>query len=154
MIINKSGWSLQQAEQFLIGQLLDKPEKLMDLEITVDHFSIETHRQIFRSIQTLETKNELIDVISVSQELEKLPGNDAWMATLGQYQMDSFSPSFFKSSQAVMLESYRKREVNKIINLLSEDFNVDKAIQSLMTIDHVEQKHLHTMAEAAMAASA
>ncbi|MCK4843068.1 MAG: AAA family ATPase [Methylococcales bacterium] len=145
-------WNLQQAESWLIGQLLAYPEKLMDIEITVNHFTTESHRRIFRKITELESKSKLIDVITVSSELENEYPNEHWMSNLGQYQMDSFSPTFFNSSQIVMIENYRKREINRIVLDLQCDYDSDKAIQELMRIDHVEKKYIHTMAESAMAA--
>ncbi len=144
--------NVNQAESWLIGQLLANPEKLMDLEITVDYFTIESHRRMFDEIIKLESENKLIDVITVAEELDKKYPGEYWLANLGQYQNDSFSPTFFKSSQTVMKENHRKRKINEIVFNLQKDFNSDQAIKDLMKLNHTEKKYLHTMPEAAVAA--
>lgn len=145
--------NVQQTESWLIGQILAKPEKLMDLKITVDHFTIESHRRMFDKITELESQNKIIDVITVADALEKeFPNQDYWLSNLGQYQMDSFSESFFESSQMIMIESYRNRKIKDIALQLDQDFDADKAIKHLMDLNHTEKKYTHSMPEAAMAA--
>jgi replicative DNA helicase len=58
------------------------------------------------------------------------------------------SVAFFYSAQKIIIQEYRKREIKKITHSLSENFDVDVAIQSLMTLDNHEKKHTHTIAEA------
>ena len=144
--------NIQQAESWLIGQLLASPENLMNLNISIDHFTIESHRRMFTEILKLESENKLIDVISVAEELDKKYPNEYWLSNLGQYQHDSFSPTFFKSSQTVMIENYRKRKINEIILNLQNSYDSDSAIKELMTLDHTEKNYSHTMPEAAMLA--
>ncbi len=150
--LESGDWNIHQAESWLIGQLLASPERSMDLKINVDHFTMERNRMIFKKIIELESENKLIDVVTVADALEKESSNEMWLPLLGQYQNDSFSPTFFDSSQIVMLKNYRKREIKRITSELNDDFDSDKAIQSLMSIDHVEKKYLHTSGEAVIAA--
>lgn len=150
--LESGDWSLQQAESWLIGQLLESPEKLMDIEITVDHFTVESNRRIYGKIVELESRSRMIDVVTVSDELEKEYPGEYWMTILGQYQMDSFSSTFFNSTQIVMIKNYRRREIKKICAKLIDDFDSDQAIQSLMDINQVEQKYSHSTGEAVMAA--
>ncbi len=140
-----------EAEKLLLGQLLQSPEKLLDVSISAEHFASENNRLIFKTIQEMELQNQLIDVITVDQELERKT-NRSWLSMLGQYSQDSFSSTFFNSSQMVMREDFKKREINKITETLRGDYNADKAIQALMNIESVELKHSYSMTEAAMAA--
>ena len=145
-------WSIQQAEIFFLGQLLAYPEKLMDVEVAEEYFTIQSHRKIFRKIMDLESRNKMIDVITVSDELEKEYPGEYWLVRLGSYQMDSFSSTFFESAQIVMVENFRKREIKRISTELANDFDSDRAIRALMNIDTSEKNYTHTIGEAAIAA--
>ena len=147
--------SVPEAERLFLGRVLQQPEKLLEAQVSEKHFLNETHKVIFRMIQEMEARNEVIDAVSVSAELKKnneVNGAQNWLAQLGQYTMDSYTETFFYTSQKVLLDEYRKREIRSITHELLSDFNSDAAIQKLMQIDSMEKKSVYTMAEAAMAA--
>lgn len=148
-----SDLSIDQAESWFLGRLLQTPERIAETKINPEHFTSSQKRVIFESILDLSARNEIIDVVSVAAECEKKsPHEPYWLAYCGQYVNDSFSDTFLLSSQKVMLESYRKRVIKNIAFDLTENLDSDAAITRLMDLDTVERKYCHTTAEATMAA--
>ena len=145
---------LEQAECAFLGWLLQHPEELMNIQVSAETFTSVLNERVFTAIRELEAQNKLIDVITVDDHLRStFPEVDEnWLPHLGQMVHDSYSQTFFKSSQMVMLNRYREREIKRIAKTLNESLDPDKAIQALMDMDRTETRHTYTMAEAAMAA--
>ena len=144
--------SVPEAEKLFLGQIIQHPEKLLDAEIGIEHFQTETHKLILRVIQNLEAGSQIIDVLSISAELDKTHPDTNWMPILGQYAHDSFTHSFFITAQKVIKELYKEREIKRITEKLSKDYDADKAIRELMNINQNTTRHSFGMNEAAMAA--
>lgn len=140
-----------EAERLFIGALLHRPEKLIECKVSKKHFTSSQLARAFDEIQAMELENQVIDVVSLSQRLEQKTGR-SWMAMLGECQMDSFSETFFQTSQLVMIDAYRRREMSRIAADLGKEYNPDKAIRELMEIEQTEKKFTHTLPEAAIAA--
>ena len=150
--VDTAGWSINQAEQWFIGQILQTPDRLMDCNVSEKHFLTSNHRLIFSTIRRMEDESKTIDAITVADELEQQTRRGGWLALLGQYQMDSFSPTFFDTAQTVILDHYRKRQIAHIAQELQKDYDADKAILRLMEIDEPTKRYSYTLAESALAA--
>jgi len=145
-------WEVPQAEQIFLGSILYQPSRLMDVKISEDYLIAEKHRQVFRAIQDLDLAGEAIDILSVGDYLTIQDNRENWSADLAIWVEAAFVDSFFTSSQKIIIQEYRKREIKKITHMLSEDFDVDAAIQSLMKLDDYEKKYTHTIGDARDAA--
>lgn len=141
-----------EAEKLFLGQIIQYPEKMIDIEVGEEHFQTETHRLIFNVIKNLEADNQIIDVLSISTELKKINKNGNWLPMLGEYSNDSFAHTFFKTSQQAMLSLHKEREVRRIIEELQSDYDSDRAIQDLMNINQVSERYSFGMKHAVIAA--
>ncbi len=143
--------SAAEAEKLFLGRLIQEPAKIIDVMVSSVHFASDNNRMIFESIQGLEARGELIDMLTINQALER-ETHRSWLSVLGEYANDSYVSSWFVTSQKIILEEFKKREILRITKSLASDFDSDKAIQSLMGIENTEEKHLHTSGEAAVKA--
>jgi len=158
------GVSQHQAEHWMIGQLIQYPEKIAECRLNEEHFLDTSNRMIFRAIQSISSTNRPVDVVSVADEVIRTSGPQSgdqnyWLILLGQIIDSSFSGVFFESSQRVLIARHRTRRLKQIAQRMmtqseSGDENeiVDTVIRDLMDLDTVERKYTHTAAEAAMAA--
>jgi len=147
----EGGLSVAQAEMWFLGSILLDHGKLMDARVNEAHFASNNNRLIYRAIRELEARAELVDTVSVHDHLKIQTGRD-WMALLGQYANDVIGGSFFTTSQAVMIRAYQRREIVRITRELGKDFDADKAIKSLMDLEHDEHNYSFSLPEAALAA--
>ena len=157
----KNEWQAPEAEKVFIGSILTKPARLLEVTAVASHFMIEAHANVFDVIMNMNQSSSLIDLISVSDRMTELDslekGNryshhpsfaGGWLHQLSNWMESAVVDSFFYSSQEIIIREYRKREITKISYNLSESFDADAAIQELMNLEVVEQKHTHTITEA------
>ena len=142
-----------EAEQLFVGSLLVDPSRLKEVEISADYLTINMCREAFSIMLEMERDSELIDVFSVSERMPKSTSG-SWSLTLTIWAQDAFTESFFKTSQSSIIKRRRMQEIKKIAHTLTQDFNADSAIQSLMDLNTVKKNYTHTMIEALQSAVA
>lgn len=125
------------AEFSVIGALLLSPSCGLELDLGVHHFSQDTCRQAFQAIQALQAAAEPIDVLTVSNRLERETGQQ-WLAELGSWMRETPSAASVKAYAGGVMEHFRFRKCQEIAKRLLEDAGdeqaVDLAIRDLMAV--------------------
>jgi replicative DNA helicase len=158
-------WQAAEAEKVFIGSILVNPSRLMEVKATSTNFMIEAHSTVFDVIMAMNNDSSLVDLISVSDRLTELNSRDkgntyshhpsftgGWLHQLSNWMEAAFAPSFFYSSQEIIIREFRKREIARISYDLSQNYDADEAIQSLMALEVTQKKYTHTLTEAITAA--
>lgn len=125
------------AEHAVIGALLLQPSVGLEIDVRPEHFISEDMRQIFETIQSLQSAAEPIDVLTVSERLERLTGRP-WLAHVGGIVREVPGAANVKAYAARLLEKYRQMRARVIAQALFESQqdqdDVDAAIRDLMAL--------------------
>lgn len=103
-----------EAEQSLLGILLTKGDMIKETSLQDKHFYSQSHKKLFKALQNLSDKGELIDVVTVMTEL----GSDLSAVGGKRYISDllnsvaSLEP--FKTYEKYILESWKIRKARSI----------------------------------------
>lgn len=143
------------AEQSIIGSALLAPSVLSGIDLSPVEFSDENYREIYSAIQALTSEDQVVDLVTVTDYLDKRTGKN-WLPVLGE--LASKTPSTAtKNAQAyanVVREEARIRIAidagMELINTLKSERDlsaVDSAIKTLMAIDGVGKSYDHSAAD-------
>lgn len=139
-------------EQNLLFVLLTNGELINNCPLKASDFTNKTDQMIFQAMLDVTTANQPIDIITIGENLEQ-KYRTVDMSYLGQLIEKGVGvASSFDSYVNIIRKSSRKRLAKQIAYTLQLQLeeNVDgdpvaDAIQKLMAIDSVSQKHMHTM---------
>jgi len=139
-------------EQTVIGTILKNPSELESIDLLADDFEIESLKLIYQQILDMYVDNKVIDIFTVSTELEKTSPGNPWLALVGQAQVDAMSArSLISHANHVKRESKNRKAKLICSELLdridSNDELLDEAVKELMELNQVNSKHEHTIKE-------
>src|SRR5690554_537823 len=129
-----------EAEQSVIGTILYEPKLFDSLIVQPEHFSHQGLRRIFQAMQSLATKEQAIDIVTVSTELGddlKLVGGVSYLTELAQSIPTTEN---LKHHEYLILETYRERKSRELAIKYSEnpsDKNIAKLINELESLQEV-----------------
>src|SRR2546430_8651200 len=81
-----------EAEQLVIGSLLQKPELLTAIDLGPGHFSSSVYEQAYRACEDLRMTGTPIDMISVWSWLADKHPSDEWGQRLSKAQEAAYAP--------------------------------------------------------------
>ena len=131
-------------EHAVLGALLKSPASLNEIELVPNDFSIESYRQSYQTIIDMFAGNELIDVLTVADKMQRAYPlqNGYWMAFLGRAAKDCISPSSIRAYANIVINSSRIRQAKIIANNIIQNIEasetpsdlVDEAVSKLMEL--------------------
>jgi len=109
-------------EKALIGHLLMNPGSEINLDLTVDHFSLRSHQILFRTILSMRDSGEAIDAITVTTKLKDLEmlsevGGASYISSTGIMGLTIRHDSYFE----ILDEKLRLRKLLDISQKLERD---------------------------------
>lgn len=120
-----------EAEQNLLGTLIMNPDSRKHLtEINEDYFSYEAHKTTFNSIKKLHSKGEVIDYITINEELKKhgLDGELNYLVDLTIAALPTLSKGHIK----ILEDRYKRRKIIKLLQQsMTEIMDLDKDISGI-----------------------
>lgn len=133
-----------QAEERLLGALMRKPESLADVRdvLTPDDFYRQTHREIYGAILSLAEQGTGIDMVSVSDELQRLGMLEkVGIRTLTDINGAEFTDAMVGKYADIIADFSKRRklidigrEIEQKAADLTEDVDVDAFQQRLSAV--------------------
>src|ERR1051325_82070 len=99
-----------QAEYYVLGVLLNQPSLGLNLELDPAYFTQDNTRLIYAAIQKLQAQSEPIDVLTVSDRLERETGRP-WLEHVGKIARGQQLSANVKAYAGLLRDGYRKRRV-------------------------------------------
>jgi replicative DNA helicase len=90
--MNDTANMVLEAEQLVIGSLLQKPELLSAIDLDPGHFSSSVYEQAYRACEDLRMAGTTIDMISVWSWLADKHPSDEWGQRLSKAQEAAYAP--------------------------------------------------------------
>jgi len=125
---------------------------LAEIDLLPQHFSTKAYANVFEVIQHLVSQSEVVDVLTVADELEKRTSNN-WIPFLAEISKNTiFNPNLKKHAEAVKKKSV-ERNARDIAARLIEELprqgiaSVDQAIVDLMSIGNEAKKTVFSIRE-------
>lgn len=121
------------------------PSCLVEIELSAEEIENENLREIFSAIQTMSSVNQVIDVVTVSDYLDKITGK-YWLPIVGQLAKDtpSIEPKNVKAYSKIIREEHRIKSAIELATGLVSDLqesrdldSVDSVISDLMALNRV-----------------
>lgn len=120
-----------QAEQSVIGAVLVDGSLFKDLRIQADHFAELKHQLIFKAMQTVDSNDQAIDVVTVVTELGDQIKNAGGVSYLTDLAGSIPSTASIKHYESAVFESYRSRKTKEISLRYAENPN-DETLHELI----------------------
>ncbi len=145
------------AEWAVVGGLLLDNSKLAELDLVGDDFLDAKYRQVFEAVCDLVAAQEVADVITVAEKLERETGRKNWLPILGEIAKNTWSTANISSYAKIVKEEARKRRAVEIANRLRDDVGrglgaVDEAIRDLMQLNTTRKNYECSISQALTAA--
>lgn len=122
--------------QMIIGVLLKNPSKITECNLTPLMFWNQTDGLIFGVMLEMNSANQPIDVITVTEKLLEKTGKDYLQTLMAYATSGGGTEKNIKAYCEIITEAHRKAQAREIANLLIESLNepnaVEIAIQALM----------------------
>lgn len=138
-------------EAAILGSLLIEPSRFADCEISTADFISEQHAQIFSEIQSMILTRDPVDVITVSERMEKATGSQ-WLAIVGGLVRQSWQGRDLGYYSRLARSYAVQRKALEVAEWLTENYSqenaVDETIQKLMALSRTSAKHEHTLIDA------
>ena len=136
-------------EEAVLGALLLEPEMVPDVldQIQADCFYKEIHRKIFEAVSTLSSRNDPVDIFSVSDELSKRGQLEevGGMAYLSQLSNKIGAAAHIDYHTKILLQKFLQRE------LIAISYDVQKAaFDDTLPVDELvdtAEEKIFTLAE-------
>lgn len=147
--------SSMQAEQAILYCLMREPSLLNQSKLSPDDFAFEHNRQIFEAITKLQLIKSEVDIVTVSEVLERDTDNHQ-MAYLGDiFSNMCVSKESFHDYEKIALDCSRIRHsyfiAKRMVECLEGNLEGDHAataIKELMSLDKADARHHYTLKEA------
>lgn len=145
------------AEWSVIGAMLLNPTKIAEIDLRPEELSGHMHKQIYEAILELNRTNGVIDIITVSDYLQKMTGQD-WLSSVAEIANKCTGSTNAVAYAESIREDYHKRTVIEIANTLSNDVEktgkdaIDTAIRELMALNTTKKDHSCTLKQAVLSA--
>ncbi len=145
-----------ETEQAVIGGLLLKPDLISDMDLLADDFENESCRVVFQEIIDSFVANRAIDVMTISERLQRESGNDfEWLPYIGRMASNCPSPGLSVNYAALVKEDSRNRRAKEIcVDVLnnidsSKDAAavIDSAVRELMEISSTRKSYEYSTSE-------
>ncbi len=139
------------AEQALIGLILVSPSALANLDLSPGDFLDESHREIYETVLSMSAAGHVINVVTVSAELDRLTGQN-WLPVLGDLAKNTVvtDGSANEYARVAREESRIRTAVGVAENMVfalreTKDLTaVDSAIRELMAIGQNARNYDYT----------
>lgn len=140
------------AEQALLASILQKPSLLSGLDLSEGDFYDESYREIYQTILTMVSEKQAIDIITVSNEMERTTGRQ-WLPIMAELiqNIPAVSEAGITGYANVAREESRVRTAVSVADNLiaslqeTKDLaSIDSAIRELMAIGQVGRNYDHT----------
>ena len=127
--------------------------KLAELDLVGDDFLDAKYRQVFEAVCDLVAAQEVADVITVAEKLERETGRKNWLPILGEIAKNTWSTANISSYAKIVKEEARKRRAVEIANRLRDDVGqglgaVDDAIRDLMQLNTTRKNYECSISQA------
>lgn len=149
-------------EQDILGLLLYDGSSISKCNLSHSDFSQRSHQIIFSAIQQVISKGQIVDVVSVSELIEKEYGVDSldmeYMANLilnrhlSEENIEHFCLVIKKNADYRQAKIIFESAIFELDKETPSDGIVSQAIKSLMELDRVTQKYDHTMKDSIISA--
>jgi replicative DNA helicase len=133
------------AEQALLGCIIKQGELIKEVVLKEDYFADTRHQLIFQAMKQIESKGEVIDIVSLTIYLEQFL---SFTSTDYLADMSKSVPSVynFKSYEDYIVKAYKLRKTKELIRK-SEEIHSIKDLDKLQEIllsakDTLEEKNL------------
>jgi len=140
-------------EQTVVGTILKNPSELEGIDLQPEDFDIESMRLIYETILEMFVENKVIDIFTISNQLDKSHAGNPWLAICGQAQSDSMGISSLAAHANHVKTESRNRKAKQICNELLEKIDrdgesLDLAVKELMDLNQVNARHEHSIKQA------
>lgn len=141
-------------EENVIGAMLLDGSQVDAVELAPEDFTSSKHRRIYEAIRRIRGRNELVDVVTVSEILSQEHGNESWLKITAALARDTCTPSQARSYGKLVKQRSRMRQAMRIAADLQNEVTadtseaIDRAIRELMGLNHSGQSWNCTLAEA------
>ena len=143
---------MSEFEQQVVGSLLMDPSLITDLDCLPEHFETALYREVYRVILGMSSNNQVVDVFTVADELEKRTGKE-WTASVASIAKESFGLKNLSAYNDEIKQKFKRRQAIEIAEALIhnsrslDDSAIDSAIVQLMALDQVNKKTTFTLKE-------
>lgn len=127
-------------EAGLLGSLIVRPEKLLDIDLLPGEFLSSIHAQVYSTILELDKANETIDIVTIDNYLTTSTGRD-WMHKLGELVQSKYSHENAAHYARLIRHDANKRAAiaisEDLIKNVTQDSQeaINAAIRDLMAIN-------------------
>ena len=141
-----------ECENAVIGALLADSRKLIDIDLSPDHFESATLGAVYECIKSMANRGDVADLFTVSDELSKTSNKD-WTTYLATIQRSTAGASQIKAYSEHVKRYSIERNAKQIANDMANAVDsqgmaaVDSAIQKLMSLGREQSKTTHTLKE-------
>ncbi|GAP66816.1 DnaB domain protein helicase domain protein [Mizugakiibacter sediminis] len=146
--------AIHEVERALLATLMSRPGDCWGVDIAPEHFAVEQHADIFTEIRHLTGESQPADAVSVMEALSR-----AGRPELGTLALRIASDSMTTSQPVAYAQrikaAWRLRSAKLIAQGLFEaqdDAMIDTAVEALMGLHAIEQRHEFSAREAVKAA--
>lgn len=143
-------------EQSIISTALTRPHLIKGADINTNYFENYQLAQVWSEIEQKVTNNELVDYLTIQQDLNEKTGQD-WSVFLGRIIKDSIpakTQETFDGWCESLLTNHRKSSAIAACEALIQNIGVDSqnqidaCIRDLMALSAESKKYDHNMKEA------
>ena len=128
-----------QAEQAVIGSILMDGSLYKDLRLENKHFADPAHRKIYQAIEGVSEKEQSIDVVTVTTELESDINNVGGVSYLTDLATSIPTTANLKHYESAVFESYRKRKTREYALRYAEDPDDESLHKLLADLETVKE---------------
>src|SRR5690625_1057909 len=128
-----------QAEQAVIGSILMDGSLYKDLRLKNKHFADPAHRKIYQAIEEVSEKEQSIDVVTVTTELESDINNVGGVSYLTDLATSIPTTANLKHYESAVFESYRKRKTREYALRYAEDPDDESLHKLLADLETVKE---------------
>jgi replicative DNA helicase len=141
-----------ECENAVIGALLSDSKRLIDIDLSPDHFENVQLGAVFETILAMDSRGDVADLFTVADEMGKVSNKD-WVTYLATIQKSTAGASQIKSYSSHVkrysIERNAKQIATDMVNAVDSQgmAAVDDAIQKLMSLGRVSKKTVYTLKE-------
>jgi len=140
-------------EQTVIGTILKNPSELDNIDLLADDFEIESLKLIYQTMLDMFLASKVIDLFTVSTELEKSNPGNPWVAITGQAQSDAMGVNNLAAHAEQVKTASRNRKAKSICSELLAKIDLDQesldlAVKELMELNKTGSQYEHTIKQA------
>lgn len=145
----------QESESVVIGALVKSSGAIDEIDLLPEDFEIESYRHIYQMIIDMVAAREVVDIITLSERMQKAHPGDQWISIIGQAGKSCVSLANLDAYAEIVKNNSRNRKakeaaanlLNEIESAESSEDVIDNAVRALMELSITRKSHEHSISQ-------